>query len=555
MDIICLQEHWLWSYQREQVLQKLLPTWCCCSRASDEYDNITPGYNRRGHGGVAIAWKQEINPHIHQIQEGNERILPIIINLDSTFPICLICCYLPSGNQGQMLERYQEDIAILGELINKYDNYNIILAGDLNVDILHRNGKKEKFLLECMKEQQLRNLNAELVGEITYRNPGLSHESHLDYFLVRGTGNWMKTSIICKESENGCLNNSTHNPITTHIWLDVSVKKERGGHHEDTPAKVRWDKVNIEMYQDTLTEELLKTDFTLLQSEDALEIYTAALHTATTAASKVRPPRKKKKGRQKTWSNSIKEASQKAKMAFWTWKQEGRPPAPHPLAVRKDKLRKDLRSTQRREEAMRRTNYMNDIMEASTRDSRTFHRLIRNNRNDSSTDLVLKKDGILISDGEDQLKLWAEYFENLSTPKDYPEQEEDSVVLEVIRRHNKTHPGDPAVFTVWDVEKAIKKLNKNKAADKDATTAEHLKYATAEALAPLTDLINKIFKEGTCPQKCKSVFKIAIPKKGKDRQIMSNYRGITITARPEKVMEYLLQSVTDRFLKTASSDL
>ena len=108
---------------------------------------------------------------------------------------------------------------------------------------------------------------------------------------------------------------------------------------------------------------------------------------------------------------------------------------------------------------------------------------------------------------------------------------------------------------MWDVEKAIKKLNKNKAADKDATTAEHLKYATAEALAPLTDLINKIFKEGTCPQKCKSVFKIAIPKKGKDRQIMSNYRGITITARPEKVMEYLLQSVTDRFLKTASSDL
>ena len=109
------------------------------------------------------------------------------------------------------------------------------------------------------------------------------------------------------------------------------------------------------------------------------------------------------------------------------------------------------------------------------------------------------------------------------------------------------------MFTTTEVEMTIRSLNRNKAADKRGITAEHLIHATTQSVSTLTSIINRIFSEARAPKECKSGYKLPIPKKGKDSQIRTNYRGITITALIGKIVEHLLQDSTEVPLKKRAS--
>ena len=83
----------------------------------------------------------------------------------------------------------------------------------------------------------------------------------------------------------------------------------------------------------------------------------------------------------------------------------------------------------------------------------------------------------LIFDNEEQKDLWAGYFGDLAAKQEHAEDAEDLHLLELIRQHNETNPGQHETITTWEVEKAIKALNKGKAPDLDSITAEHLQFA------------------------------------------------------------------------------
>ena len=136
-DILCIQEHWLFKYEIDK-LSTLLKGKDFAARSIDEYDPLPPTNRPRPQGGVATLWSSELSPYIKALDEGNERILPILIDKPG-LDLCLINCYLPSGNSTSAIGEFNNDVAILTEIINKYSpSYKIMITGDLNADLFNR---------------------------------------------------------------------------------------------------------------------------------------------------------------------------------------------------------------------------------------------------------------------------------------------------------------------------------------------------------------------------------------------------------------------------------
>jgi hypothetical protein len=194
-------------------------------------------------------------------------------------------------------------------------------------------------------------------------------------------------------------------------------------------------------------------------------------------------------------------------------------------------------------------------MDASEKDAKLFHKLIRANRNSTDVSLVLKSGDDLVHDVDKQLDLWADYFEKLSSKQESPEADEDQSLIEHIRKDAISNPLQCLQVTTSEVERIIGRLNRNKSPDRKGITAEHLIHATTDSIRALTDIINRVLREGNCPTSCKIGFKIPIPKKGKDTQKLTNYRGITITGLIGKIIEHLLQTSTQEALGREASHL
>ena len=142
----------------------------------DEYEQLSPEYCPRGHGGTAIIWRKALSPYIKTSTEGNERILVATLNLPKTSPVCMICCYLPSGESREAIDTFTDDIAVINELLEKYSGtYSLVIGGDLNADLLNREGKKERLLQESIDNFRLINRNEIIKNKRTYKHEGLGH--------------------------------------------------------------------------------------------------------------------------------------------------------------------------------------------------------------------------------------------------------------------------------------------------------------------------------------------------------------------------------------------
>ena len=558
-DFVCIQEHWLWAFENEHIIKKMFPGAGFHSRAVDEFHNITPIAVSRGHGGVCTLWKREHDPYMKKTSDGNERVLITIFEPPHNARVCLINCYLPAGESKKAIEDFANDIALIEALLDKYKEYTTVIAGDLNADIYNRKGRKEQLITEMVNKRQLIVLNNAISSQPTYEHQSGNHNSHLDYFIVNKTHHWKATNVISRDVAQGQLNNSPHKAIGTSFTLEGIVKstgKPSKPNEECRGRKVNWGKVDKNSYQEAILEEIEHIQFDKRNPEQSMAILTKVL---CNAADKVNPrshkPNGGKQRNKNLWTPAIATAVHKSKHAFWQWKQAGRPPKTHPLSQLKNSLSKKLRNEQRKEIARRRHQLLKEIMVASENDPKIFHRLIQMNRATSNTTQAILASSVLVFNEDEQRQLWAKYFGELSMTQEHENSNKDTEVVRLIHEHHIKNPERHDNYTVWDIEKAVSDLNRGKAPDLNGITAEHLQNAPIELMSILTDIINQIFDSCQVPNLCKKGFKIPIPKKGKDERLMSNHRGISITALTGKVIEKLLQAHTDNILTQKQSQL
>ena len=205
-----------------------------------------------------------------------------------------------------------------------------------------------------------------------------------------------------------------------------------------------------------------------------------------------------------------------SKKAHWEWKQAGRPTGTDSstLLVMRE-MKRQLRQKQRQLEAEKRTQKMQEIMEASPSNQALFHKLVKGQRQ-STEPTVISFDGVSHS-GHDLRRAWAEYFEKLATPTDNPEFDKHhetsvsirNIILEDQLNRNRHIPVcDP--LTRDDLTELIKGLKPNKAPDKWGISGEHLKHADPVICEALALTINIILLKGQIP----SDLKRRVPKHG-----------------------------------------
>ena len=139
-EIVCLQEHWLWDFEKHWFRNEI-PNFGSFVRCCDFNDIISSFSIPRGRAGVAILWNETLTDSISRLQVGNERVIAIEINC--SIKLCIIIVYLPTNKLGSEYG-YREWIQ------------RIILCVDLNGSLLSsRNNKHDIILKDFVKNHCL----------------------------------------------------------------------------------------------------------------------------------------------------------------------------------------------------------------------------------------------------------------------------------------------------------------------------------------------------------------------------------------------------------------
>ena len=202
------------------------------------------------------------------LEEGNCRIILTECSLET--PLCIINCYLPSGNSKQAVTDFDEDMNVLTEILSKYKStHKVILLGDFNADHYHRCGPKERQLLQLLRENPLYDPGTSNT-EATYVNPHLNHRSRIDHiFLGLGKLDVSDSNLILIKDDDG-LNSSYHTPLS--VTLKMSSKLTKKGHNTSKRTVFIRKEMDVVLFQETVEDLLSATNTDLLSSTDAVVI-------------------------------------------------------------------------------------------------------------------------------------------------------------------------------------------------------------------------------------------------------------------------------------------
>ncbi|CAG2207347.1 unnamed protein product [Mytilus edulis] len=372
IDIFLLQEHWLYDCQLN-LLQELHSDFTGTGKAVDSNDPIQPLHMPRGYGGVAILWKKNLDKLVTTLPIGNERIQ--CIELSGNQKLLFISIYLPCKSSDNHLNELYECIDQLHEIMEVYKTtHQIIIGGDFNENIFKENNSNRKnYILDFMSDH---NLSTTEVG-ITYTHTSGISSSAIDYILYQEK---FKDFIINIEKPDIISNVSDHLPILLQLKYEFPCINSVSQTQVTTHHKVKWNNIDRDRYK-ILVEEgiaLLKVD--PMNPNELDQAFQTLNHTLTKATLAVAPKKKKKirKKKLQIMTENISQAISEKKIAFFQWKQNGRPPDPnHPLTIQKKITTSSLRKQCRIETALQRIQERQKIIDAGYNDPALFYSLIK----------------------------------------------------------------------------------------------------------------------------------------------------------------------------------
>ena len=129
--MLLLQETWLYNFEHN-VFDNILQS--CQYHAISSMDETDIGRLGRPYGGCAIIWHQNLNLSVVPINTLSKRICAVHIKGDN-FDCIFASIYMPNDdNSNNSFEIFGDVLYEISTLISLYDDSDIILGGDINVD-------------------------------------------------------------------------------------------------------------------------------------------------------------------------------------------------------------------------------------------------------------------------------------------------------------------------------------------------------------------------------------------------------------------------------------
>ena len=155
---------------------------------------------------------------------------------------------------------------------------------------------------------------------------------------------------------------------------------------------------------------------------------------------------------------------------------------------------------------------------------------------------IKTKTGEILTNTDDILKEYEQYYTQLLAPKQARTEEEREVENKVEKQFNdifekaiKTEPTKK--ITEQEVRDAVKETKRNKAGDRQGWRNEWLKYGGDEIIKSLTKLYNQMELELSIPQQWKNIKITSIQKNSNGKMLNETQRGLFITNIVSKVYE------------------
>ena len=546
-DILCVQEHWLFNYEK-LIDFDYTKTHEVILNCVDDADPRLDFKHLRGFGGTGIFWKKSLSDNIKTVDTCSDRICVILIESDR--PYCIINVYMPSSISSGDNE-YKKVLTEIGEIMETFKpTHKIILCGDMNASLV-RNNPRDKTFQKFVEEYQLCT-DEKIREKPTFWHHNHKFQSQIDYIFA------LRRDLNVNIHEMNPVNVSDHTLLTTELDLKLEMKNKGSKHYIEIRTKPKWKKGNIPRYREEIKAHLKKPT----KQDNTKSKLNNLIHTLHQAGQKSIPSYRKlkkvKTSYKHIWNRQISKASKDSKQCFKIWKDTGKKEGE--IKQEMNRRKKRLRQLQRQAAANIRKEENEKLMTAATSDKQTFYKLIKKQRktkNESTQ--VLWIDEKEISETSEILQTWENHFQMLSTPKDDSYQQEKTALA---RLQNKIieeielekGPEIPPV-THLEVKRAIKSLNTGKAEDLDGITAEHFQNAEDELIPVLLELINDIFKMLDVPEDLKKGVLTPVLKKDKDKRIPGNYRGITVTSCFAKLLEAILKDRIDILFESHQSKL
>ena len=399
-DIICVQEHWLFNFEQNKM-SEIHPLYDATTKSVDDNDPISPKQRPRGYGGVSILWKKDLPVTV--MPDGSNRTMVIQIGNAKT----LVNTYLPCRGT-YSTEDFKDEVDQIAEICFKYQQTDIFLAGDMNVDVHRQEEARSKHFQKFMKRFNLK--EAKIIKDPTYIHHGGTSATKIDYILVSHKTPGMNEAEYEILPKATC-NTSPHQALLLKIPNQVIKKKPQT---EKRPRQfLQWEKADVEMYQEVL-RQYLENPGKIISTSKAIEYLTTALQAAAKAAVPIKTIKPNYKPT--PWTEDIKRLLEASKEIDAKWKRAGCPEPPDELHAMRKQCRSELRKAQRIQTAIIREETQEAIMKSTFSDTKTFHKLIRQQRKTPQTTTTeLEVNGTTYTG--DLLPAWTEHFNTLAQPE------------------------------------------------------------------------------------------------------------------------------------------
>ena len=507
-------------------------------RCADTFEErFSDQFVPRGRGGVCMLWHKSLTKHIKKLDVGNERIQAIQLQTQNS-KIIIINVYMPTF-ESNSIRKYKECLDILNAIMSANSKHDFIICGDFNASLSeNRSNKHDKLFKTFVCQNQLSHTMPSLSIPTFIQHSG-NGSSQIDYILSANSQLLGQTRI----DRNDFSNTSAHTSISARVYCTLPENNGKNQRENSRKAeKILWDSGNVVKYQQKLLENLQNTP----PSEDIDETISNITQVIKKCTKLAFPTKVMKfKGPKLKISPTTLSLVKESKQILRAWRNAGAPRGDHTLFKQKKKLKRLIRKQIRTERAIDKSRFYNKLM--ATPDTSFFYKLIKRNtgKGKSQVQTTIIDKNIEIENPVRQTETFAEYYEQLAVPSEDPSFNDEFLDLcsfrcTLIEQLADTCPDPVEPFTCNEVEKAIKNLNNNKAADEYGITAEHVKYAGEPLLNMLTHIFNTILTSRKIPDTFRTGYITPVHKKGKDPQNVGNYRGITVASLFGKIFEYVL---------------
>ena len=253
-DFICIQEHWLYNFERN-IVHNFIPDCQFAIKCSDDDDPLTPLHKPKGVAGVAIIWNQENNHAVTILPDGSPRTLAIQIQTTKG-KVTLINSYMPAEGSHDRSCDYPSLLDEVYELTEKFGKDGILIwAGDLNGSFIRPNPTKNdralrKFCTETGYSSRLASTQ-----NTTYSHFNGTSTSQIDHIMTIPEHDSLIIDVSIDENP---INVSPHSAVI--IKLDLGIAQEVTCKTTEKPllakARPNWKKADHGLYKQATEERL-----------------------------------------------------------------------------------------------------------------------------------------------------------------------------------------------------------------------------------------------------------------------------------------------------------